>query len=227
VTRGPIAEHVAAVNAALRGSRSRRSDLLGELRDGLEDSAATYVRAGLSVGDAERRAVADAGTVAELAPAYQAELAADQGKRAAMLLGLSMPANYLAWNLLWRSESAPAWDPPALYRVFSEATDLLGLIGGAVAIVGLLTLVWFARTGRDTARIVRGLVAAEVGMIATMIATALAMNLLDTGQTQDAVRAVGMPVTVVGLATVVMVVLQARALWRTYTAIPRPVVLAT
>ncbi|MBM7786921.1 permease prefix domain 1-containing protein [Tenggerimyces flavus] len=221
MSRGPIADHVAAVNSALRGPRRRRTDLLGELRDGLDDTAAAYVAAGLTADEAERRAVADSGTVADLAPAYQAELAADQGKRMAMLLGLIMPANYLVWNLLWRQDGSLTWEPGALYRFLSETVDLLGLASGGVAIVGLLMLVWFARRGRDSDRVVRGLVGAEAVMIAGTVGAAVWMNLIDPGQTQDAVRTVGTPVMVVGLLTVAALVLQARALWRTYSAMPR------
>lgn len=221
MSRSPIAEHVAAVNSALRGPRRRRTDLLGELRDGLDDTAAAYLAAGLTADEAERRAVADSGTVADLAPAYQAELAADQGKRMAMLLGLIMPANYFVWDLLWRQESSPAWEPGVLYRFLSETVDLVGLASGGVAIAGLLMLVWFARTGRDPYRVVRGLVGVEAVLIAAMIGAAVWMNLLDPGQTQDAVQTVGTPVAVVGLLTVAAIVLQARALWRTYSAMPR------
>ncbi len=221
MSRGPIAEHVAAVNSALRGPRGRRADLLGELRDGLDDTAAAYVAAGLAADEAERRAVAESGTVADLAPAYQAELAANQGKRLAMLLGLIMPANYLIWDLLWRQDTSGGWQPGAFYRFLSETVDLLGLVSGAAAIAGLLMLVWFARTGRDTDWLVRGLVGVEAVMIAGTVVASVWMNLLDPGQTQAAVQAVGTPVTVVGFLTVVALVLQARALWRTYSAMPR------
>jgi hypothetical protein len=210
----------------LRGPRRRRTDLLNELRDSLGDTAAAYVAAGMSVDEAERRAVAESGVVAELVPAYQSELAADQSKRTAMLLALVMPANYLAWNVLWRTEDAPAWDPSGLYRFLSEATDYLGLAGGTIAIAGLVALVWFARTGRDTDLLVRGLVGVETALIAVMVVSAIGMNLVDTGQTQSAVEAVGYPVTIVGLLTMAALVLQARALWRTFIALPRQPALA-
>lgn len=226
MSRGPIAEHVAAVNSALRGPRGRRTDLLGELRDGLDDTAAAYVAAGLTADEAERRAVAESGTVADLAPAYQAELAADQGKRAAMLLGLVMPANYLGWNVLWRFDDAPSWAPSGLYRFFSEATDYLGLVSGGIAIAGLLALVWFARTGRDAGRLVRGFVVVESALLLVTTACAVGMNVLDTGETAAAVQAVGTPVMVVGLLTLGALALQVRALWRTYSSMPRPLALA-
>jgi hypothetical protein len=73
---GVIDDYVTALDRTLRGPRRARRDLVTEARDSLTDCAEAYLAEGMDQAGAERMAVADFGTVAEIAPGYQEELTA-------------------------------------------------------------------------------------------------------------------------------------------------------
>lgn len=104
--------HVAELARTLRGPGRVRRSMLAETRDGLHDAAAAYRDAGLPAEDAAARAVSDFGTVAELAPLYQDELTARQGRRAALVLAIVFPAVVLGWDLLWKD--GIGWRGPSI-----------------------------------------------------------------------------------------------------------------
>lgn len=79
----------------LRGPARHRADLLREARHALLDAVEAYRGMGLSPVEAERRAVAEFGSPAQLIPGYQAELAAGA------LRGLALRALALAGALTW------------------------------------------------------------------------------------------------------------------------------
>jgi hypothetical protein len=82
----------------LRGPRPTRRDLLAEARGGLVDATEAYERRGLSTADAERRALAEFGEVADVAPGYQAELAVAQSRRTALTILVIFIAQCFLWD---------------------------------------------------------------------------------------------------------------------------------
>src|SRR5207244_7286136 len=86
-----VDRYVAGLGAALRGPRRVKADLLVEARDSLVDAAEAYRAEGATQAEADRQAVAEFGTLAEIVPAYQAELAVAQGRRTALLIALALP----------------------------------------------------------------------------------------------------------------------------------------
>ncbi|MEN3308104.1 MAG: hypothetical protein V7603_4306 [Micromonosporaceae bacterium] len=93
--------YLAGLAAALRGPRRVKADLLAEARDSLYDAADAYQKMGLTAAAAQRRAVADFGDHAEIAPAYQAELAIAQGRRTALLIAAGLVGVYVCTSLAW------------------------------------------------------------------------------------------------------------------------------
>ncbi|WP_432921831.1 permease prefix domain 1-containing protein [Microbispora sp. CA-135349] len=157
---GPIDEYVASMRRALRGPGSAKRDLLTEARDSLLDAAEAYQCEGLPRAEAERLAVADFGTVPEVAPGFQGELTVSQGRRTAALLFLSVPFIAFMWAVIWRvfpgsphvDEIKPAW-----FGLLARTTDLLQLSVGVIGGLALLAFGRGARRVRRPARLTRWL----------------------------------------------------------------------
>jgi hypothetical protein len=146
-----IDAYLGALGQRLTGPRRARADLLAEARDALRDAAAALEEDGLPPAAARRRAVADFGAAGELALAYQAELAAGQGRRVALLVAL-LPAGMLTADLMWwRGPEDASAPPPAAFLVMVEALDWTTYVAGALA---LLALPLLGRLG-DPRRLVR------------------------------------------------------------------------
>ncbi|WP_405085499.1 permease prefix domain 1-containing protein [Microbispora sp. NBC_01389] len=175
---GVIDEYVTVLRGALRGPYGARRDLLAEARDGLLDAADAYEAGGLPRAEAERRAIADFGTVDEIAPGFQRELSVSQGRRTATLLFLSVPLTAFLWAVIWRvfPEAAriervkPDW-----FGFLAKAVDLLQL---GVGVVGGLTLL---ALGRGLRRIRRpALVTRRLGLfvwVQTPLVAAMGLTL--------------------------------------------------
>jgi hypothetical protein len=133
----PVAAHVAELERTLRGPAKDRLSMIREVRDGLEDAAEAYSRRGLDRGAAARRAVREFGPVAEVAPQFQDELAAGQGRRTALLLAMALPALTLGWDLLWQSgfgwRTTPAPAVPAV-KALAGVQDMASATVAAVAL---------------------------------------------------------------------------------------------
>lgn len=119
-----IDEYIAELEAALRGSRRTKADLLAEARDGLTDVADAYYLHGLDRLAAERQAVEEFGTVAELAPLYQREIGLAQGRRTALLVAFTLVLQPILWNYLWDGLVTGGDDRPV--PVIDLATNYLG-----------------------------------------------------------------------------------------------------
>ncbi|WP_103380006.1 permease prefix domain 1-containing protein [Pseudonocardia dioxanivorans] len=135
----PIDAHLGALGAALHGPGRLRASLLAEARDGLEDAAESLSDNGVPRAEARRRAVAEFGEVAELAPGYQHELAAAQGRRTATLIAVTFPALVLGWALFWTGTPSPperTWASTVLFHVETGAS----LVAAALAIGTLAAL---------------------------------------------------------------------------------------
>lgn len=81
----------------LRGPRRPKADLLAEARGSLIDAVGALEARGVPTGEAQLKALAEFGTVAQVAPDYQAELAVAQGRRT----GLLILAVFLTQCFLW------------------------------------------------------------------------------------------------------------------------------
>ncbi|MEU6999006.1 permease prefix domain 1-containing protein [Nonomuraea sp. NPDC046570] len=138
-----IDDYVADLGDSLRGPRGPKHDLVVEARDSLVDAAESFEAEGLDRAEAERLAVLEFGSVAEIAPAYQEELAAVAGRRLGILLFISVPTTALLWSLIWQVfpvdvndwAHKPDWFVPA-----ARALDILQFATGVFGAVGLLLL---------------------------------------------------------------------------------------
>lgn len=166
-----ITEFLAGLDRSLRGPARVRRRLLRDAADGLADTVTAYRDAGLSESAAASRALADFGGVAQLAPAFQAELDVAQARRTAMVAVLSTPPLVLLWNVLW--DLGPDYD-----RHHPMATLGIVIAGGVVAgaaFFGLLAIL--ASTGRLGARLSSCSAITRVRPIALTHAGAVALTL--------------------------------------------------
>ncbi|MCW2881455.1 MAG: hypothetical protein JWQ95_5555 [Sphaerisporangium sp.] len=141
---GVIDDYVTTLDRTLRGPGRVRRDLLTEARDSLSDTAEAYLAEGLDRLEAERMAVAEFGQVSEVAPGYQGELAAQQGRRTAAVLFLTVPFTTIIWSVIWRifpeDPSAALTVKPAWFTPLAHFLDWLQFgmgILGALALIGL------------------------------------------------------------------------------------------
>jgi hypothetical protein len=133
----PIAMHLSALELALRGPRRTRRDMISEARAGLWDAAAAYHDGGLPADQAAVRAVRDFGTVGEIAPEFQDELTARQGRLSALLFALVFPGMMLVWELFWSLgwTSRSAGPPTPMVGVLSSVEDGVTMVVAAIALV--------------------------------------------------------------------------------------------
>jgi hypothetical protein len=132
-TADPITTHVAALEHTLRGPQRTRRCMIAEVHAGLLDAAEAYQGGGLPPEQAAARAVRDFGTVGEIAPSFQDELTARQGRVAALLFAIVFPAMLLGWDLLW-STGLVRWGSVA-------ATDLVVVLARLQDTVTLLVAI--------------------------------------------------------------------------------------
>ncbi|HEX6354706.1 permease prefix domain 1-containing protein [Actinophytocola sp.] len=140
-TADPITSHVAALERALRGPQRTRRGMIAEARAGLMDAADAYRADGLPPEQAAARAVRDFGAVGEVAPSFQDELTARQGRHSALLFTLVFPAMLFGWDLLWSSGLVRrGFDPaaPGLVVALARLQDVVTALVGLAAIVLLV-----------------------------------------------------------------------------------------
>jgi hypothetical protein len=176
LTRDPVSAHLAALGRSLHGPSALRGSMLREARDGLDDAAAAYRDAGVEPGRAAALAVRDFGPVAGVAPLLQAELAAAQGKRTALLLAVAFPALMLGWDQVWSGGSE--WGDAAIpaVRVLAVAQDVSSV---AIAVVAVGLLVLGLRRTADPRRMAGGTGLAALAAVLLSGGTAVAMNVAD------------------------------------------------
>ncbi|GII81011.1 hypothetical protein Sru01_59930 [Sphaerisporangium rufum] len=135
-----IDSYITEMGRSLSGPRRLKSDLLLEARDSLTDAVDAYRDAGYAEEEAQSMALADFGTVAEVAPAYQRELALAQARRTARWFVVLMAAQMFLADESWRSTGA--WsdqDPTAGYLFFTRFWDYSQMIFVVVAVLALFT----------------------------------------------------------------------------------------
>ncbi|SBT51761.1 permease prefix domain 1-containing protein [Micromonospora auratinigra] len=143
-----VEQRLRELGGRLRGPARLKTDLLTEARHALLDAVEAYREGGLPPTEAERRAVAEFGTVAELAPGYQAELAAGALRRLAVrALALAMVL-LAGGDLTWRGSSWSAGPlPPTGYRLLHASLNGIWSLVALLAVAGLLVGVLAARRG--------------------------------------------------------------------------------
>lgn len=155
----PIDTYLATLTAQLRGPRLAKRDLLAEARDSLHDAADSYAEAGADAAQAQRKAVAEFGPVAEIAEEYQAELAASYGALTLRWMLFLMPATNLLWMLVqqltvgdWSGFGPP---PPEWYLVIARIVDYApwAIAGGALLL--LVARRWLSRWCSDSRQLGR------------------------------------------------------------------------
>jgi hypothetical protein len=152
-------DYLGLLAGQLRGPRRLKADLIAEARGSLEDAAAAYQEDGLDARTARSRAVAEFGDARELAPAYQAELTAGQGRRLAVIVALLPVGMLTADRMWWRPPGDAPQTPPAAFLFMVEALDWTSYAAGALALVALLLL---GRATLDPRAIVRVLAGAAL-----------------------------------------------------------------
>lgn len=133
---GAIEAYVDEFAAALRAPQRVKRDLVTEVHDSLVDAVEAYEDRGLARHEAEQQAVAEFGDVAELAPAYQAEIALAQGRRAALQVMGVVAAQPLIWDVWEMVDPARDAAPSAGYLVVDRMASWIGLavmVGAALA----------------------------------------------------------------------------------------------
>ncbi|SCG75318.1 hypothetical protein GA0070609_5102 [Micromonospora echinaurantiaca] len=134
-----VEERLRELGDRLRGPVRLKSDLLTEARHGLLDAVEAYREGGLSAAEAQRRAVTEFGSPAQLAPAYQAELAVGALRGLALRVVTVAAVAIVAGDLTWQGAS---WSegprPPAGYLLLSASMDWLWITAFVLAAAGLL-----------------------------------------------------------------------------------------
>lgn len=170
-----IESYVEELAVELRGPARVRARMVQEIRDGLADTAAARVEAGLPPEEAVRDAVREFGTPAEVAPSCQRELTLAQTRHTAFALLATVPALLGCWHLAWtvgRDQGIPP----------SQTAQLLATIAGTAAVVGFAALLITRRLSvPDRLPLIMAWTgtAASIAMPLTTIALATALPLAD------------------------------------------------
>ncbi|TDC72155.1 hypothetical protein E1193_28355 [Micromonospora sp. KC606] len=145
-SEGVLEERLRELDGRLRGPARLKAELLIELRHALTDATEAYREGGVAPAEAARRAVAEFGTPAQLAPAYQAELGA------AALRGLSVRALVVAavliatGDLTWQGSSwSDGPPPPESYQFLSASVNVVWLAVAGFSLAALAVGRWSAR----------------------------------------------------------------------------------
>jgi len=182
----PLGELVADLRGRLRGPRSVRAALVREVDDGLHDAAAAYREAGLAPAEAARRAAEEFGAPADLAPLYQAELDASQGRRAALLIALTYPTLTLAWDALWRYASTGDGTASGSVTLAARLLDA-GSYGAAIA-AAVAALLFGRASATWTRRLALGVGTLGWLSLVLSVCTSVWMAQADGGQGAAAMR---------------------------------------
>lgn len=174
-----VAPYLADLDAALAGPRRLRRDLLQEARDHLDDATDAYLRGGYDRAEAERQAVADFGTLDEVAPAFQTTLAVSASRRTAWLLLAVLAIQPLLWDGPFSTHT-----PPPDNVVFAILDKGVEYVGGAMIAAAVLLVIatgignrWFS-AGRRIARLTALVV---IGSAVTIKVMGISMVLLSSG----------------------------------------------
>jgi hypothetical protein len=157
--------YVALLGRTLHGPGRLKRDMLAEARDGLLDAAEAYQAGGLDRERAERRAVEEFGPIDVIAPGYQQELTAGQGRRAAAVLFITVPLTALMWSLIWHVFPVAATTAkPGWFGAVAVTVDYMQFVTGILSGLVLYGL----RRGRRPRVLTRSLGLLVLGQMPVM-----------------------------------------------------------
>ncbi|WP_410809907.1 permease prefix domain 1-containing protein [Micromonospora sp. 067-2] len=144
-----VEEHLRDLAARLQGPARLKSDLLTEARHGLLDAVEAYREDGVPPAEAQRRAVAEFGSPAQLVPSWQAELAVGALRGLSLRMLAVAGVLVVAGDLTWRGASwSDGPHPPAVYRLLSASVDWIWMGALLLSVAGLLVVAVSARSAR-------------------------------------------------------------------------------
>ncbi|WP_431973113.1 permease prefix domain 1-containing protein [Micromonospora haikouensis] len=142
-----VEERLRELGDRLHGPARLKADLLTEARHALQDAVEAYQDGGLPAAEAARRAVAEFGEPARLAPAYQAELATGSLRGLSLRVLAVAGVLVVAGDLTWQGSS---WSggpgPPLAYGLLSGAVNGIWLGAAVLAVAGLAVVAASARS---------------------------------------------------------------------------------
>lgn len=202
-----IDAYVAELGRALRGPRRLKADLLAEARDGLIDAAEARQGSGFDADDAQRLAIADFGTVAEVAGDYQSELGLSQGRRTGLLICLAMAAQPVAWDIWRHFTGGPGIAGPAYPMIddWVRWSGMASIAGGLLTVAALGIGTRYLRSPRPLIRAAGIFGFAVVTVVALLGALLTAVSpatgpLLGWSGLPSTVLLLGLPLAVVAVA---------------------------
>src|SRR4051794_2239291 len=146
-SRAPIQAYLKDIGVRLVGPRRRRTQVLSELGDGLDQATDRHLADGMPVDRAVEAAVAQFGDPAAVADAFTDELGVAYARRTIALYVVTGPLVGLWWLLLLRPEPWRA-GPTALLAVIPVLPLIAVVIataGGTLATTGRL-MRWLPET---------------------------------------------------------------------------------
>ena len=190
----PITAHISALELVLRGPRRTLRGMIAEARAGLRDAEAAYRDGGYPAEQAAMRAVRDFGTVGEIAPEFQDELTARQGRWSALLYAVVFPGMMLAWDAFWSVGWTHEAAGPAnqAVRVLSRIEDVTTVV---VAVAALALLAASFRRSVPAHRLTRTI--GITGAVGSGVCGGLAVAMNVTGNHKATVYILTHPASVV------------------------------
>ncbi|WP_433315861.1 permease prefix domain 1-containing protein [Micromonospora sp. CA-269861] len=172
-----VDEHLRELAAGLQGPARLKSDLLTEARHGLLDAVEAYCESGVPPTEAQRRAVVEFGSPAQLLPSWQAELAVGALRGLSLRMLAVAGVGMAAGDLTWRGAS---WSdgprPPAGYLLLSNSVDWIWLSTLLLAAAGLLVVAASARSPRPALTLAQRAVGTGLtGLLALAMLTGCAL----------------------------------------------------
>lgn len=134
----PIDEYLTALRKELRGPRRRKADLLAEARDHLTDATEAFEADGFERYDAETHAVADFGSIEDVAPGYRADLAISQSRRTAVLLFAALIIQPIVWLQgvwTWSQDTAAPAPLNGFLQELVRGVGFVVIVGAVLAVV--------------------------------------------------------------------------------------------
>lgn len=191
-----IDRFIAQLERTLSGPRRAKADLVEEIRDGLHDAADAHRCCGLDAIAAQRRAVADFGTVKQLTPALQGELAMTQARRTALLITVVLASQPLIWDAVnaFLTDGTHAGQGGPGYALVSALTQCAGT---GTIIACLLASVLVSGPGARHLGCPTGVVRAvgALGYTSCVVFAALGVALTVLGRAPSAWTLAGLPTT--------------------------------
>lgn len=134
----PVARYLNELDGALVGPARVRRDLVREAAGHLEDATEAHQARGLGAHPAAERAVAEFGTVAEVAPGFQTTLAIASARRTAWLLVAVLIVQPFLWDGGLAGSAMPGTPGGPWYTLLDRVVEATG---GVLVVTAVFLLV--------------------------------------------------------------------------------------